>query len=74
VAQPRGRGGSNIELAVGATLVRGGADDSHRDRVVVQATLSRLSAGRTHIVQICTVEDGLIASCEEYIAPETKLG
>jgi ketosteroid isomerase-like protein len=30
--------------------------------------------GRNHIVQICTVEDGRIAACEEYIAPEMPLG
>lgn len=29
---------------------------------------------RMHIVQICTVRDGQIASCEEYIAPEMPLG
>jgi len=29
--------------------------------------------GRTHIVQICTVRDGQLASCEEFIAPEMKL-
>jgi hypothetical protein len=39
---------------------------------VVQATLAGLrGTGPTHIVQICTVEGGRIASCEEYIAPET---
>ena len=39
---------------------------------VVQAKLEgRGGSGPIHIVQICTVEDGRIASCEEYIAPET---
>ncbi|MDO8363033.1 MAG: hypothetical protein Q7V88_09055 [Actinomycetota bacterium] len=43
---------------------------------VVQATVQGLGGqpGPTHIVQICTVVDGLIAACEEYIAPETSLG
>ena len=41
---------------------------------VVQASLDGLGAGRIHIVQICTVEDGRVGSCEEYIAPERKLG
>jgi hypothetical protein len=30
--------------------------------------------GKTHIVQICTVEDDKVATCEEYIAPEMNLG
>jgi hypothetical protein len=43
---------------------------------IVQGSLTRIggSAGLTDIVQICTVEDGRIASCEEYIAPEMSLG
>jgi hypothetical protein len=41
---------------------------------VVQASLEDLAGrGRTHIVQICTVTDGRVTSCEEYIAPETEL-
>lgn len=42
---------------------------------VVKAFMQRLGAhlGRTHIVQICTVDDGLVASCEEYVAPEMTL-
>jgi hypothetical protein len=28
---------------------------------------------KTHVVQVCTVEDGLVISCEEYIAPTTSL-
>jgi hypothetical protein len=52
-----------------------------QDGFVVQAWIAGLTGaglagagGRTHVVQICTVEDGLIASCEEYIAPEMPLG
>jgi ketosteroid isomerase-like protein len=43
---------------------------------VVQGSIAGLGGnpGRTHIVQICTVDNGLIASCEEFIAPEMKLG
>ena len=42
---------------------------------VVQAALDAGGgSGRTHIVQICTVEDGRVASCEEYIAPEMTPG
>jgi hypothetical protein len=43
---------------------------------VVQGSIEGLGGGggRTHIVQICTVENGQIASCEEYIAPEMTLG
>src|ERR1700712_19510 len=35
---------------------------------IVQGSIEGLpgSAGRTHIVQICTVENGLLASCEEF--------
>jgi hypothetical protein len=42
---------------------------------VVQCSVRGLTgeSGRTHIVQICTVEDGLVASCEEFIAPESNL-
>jgi hypothetical protein len=28
---------------------------------------------KTHIVLVCTVEDGLVTCCEEYIAPTTSL-
>jgi hypothetical protein len=43
---------------------------------IVQGSVAGLGggAGRTHIMQVLTVEDGLIASCEEYIAPEMQLG
>ena len=43
---------------------------------IVQGSIAGLGGqpGRTHIVQICTVEKGLLASCEEFIAPEMKLG
>ena len=43
---------------------------------VVQGSIDHLSgqSGRAHIVQICTVVDGLIESCEEFIAPEMPLG
>jgi hypothetical protein len=41
---------------------------------VVQGSVEGLGAGRTYIVQICTVDAGRIASCEEYIAPEMTLG
>jgi ketosteroid isomerase-like protein len=43
---------------------------------VVQGSIAGMGGqvGRTHIVQICTVDNGLIASCEEFIAPEMKLG
>jgi hypothetical protein len=42
---------------------------------VVQAALHGIAgAARTHIVQILTVEDGLVARCEEYIAPTMTLG
>jgi hypothetical protein len=42
---------------------------------VVQGWIDGLAGGsRSHIVQVCTVEDGHIASCEEYIAPEMDLG
>jgi hypothetical protein len=39
---------------------------------IVQASLEGGGDGaaRTHIVQILTVVDGLIATCEEYVAPE----
>jgi hypothetical protein len=39
---------------------------------IVQASLGSGSDGaaRTHVVQILTVVDGLIAACEEYVAPE----
>jgi hypothetical protein len=40
---------------------------------VVQAWIDSLGEGKTHIVQVCTVEDGRVASCEEYIAPEMNL-
>lgn len=41
---------------------------------VVQAVLDAgAGSGRTHIIQICTVEDGLVASCEEYVAPQMNL-
>jgi hypothetical protein len=41
---------------------------------VVQAAMAGLGdGGRTHIVQICTVEDGRVTSCEEYIAPGMNL-
>jgi hypothetical protein len=42
---------------------------------VVQGSIAGMGGqpGRTHIVQICTVDNGLIASCEEFIAPEMKL-
>lgn len=38
---------------------------------VVQAAIDREGV-LTHIVQVLTVEDGRIASCEEYIAPVTE--
>jgi hypothetical protein len=38
---------------------------------VVQGTIA-IGGGQTHIVQVNTVEDGLVVSCEEYIAPEMK--
>jgi hypothetical protein len=42
---------------------------------VVQAALTGFAgAARTHIVQVLTVEDGLVAACEEYIAPTMELG
>lgn len=42
---------------------------------VVQASVDGLGgSGRMHIVQICTVVDGRVAACEEYIAPEMGLG
>lgn len=43
---------------------------------VVQAAIEGFAGagGRTHIVQILTVQDGRIASCEEYIAPVTVPG
>ncbi len=43
---------------------------------VLQGSVQGLpgGSGRTHIVQVCTVENGQIASCEEYIAPEMQLG
>jgi hypothetical protein len=42
---------------------------------VVQGSISGLGGGgQTHIVQIITLADGLVASCEEYIAPEMNLG
>jgi hypothetical protein len=41
---------------------------------IVQGSIQGLAGnGRTHIVQILTVEDGKIAACEEYIAPEMNL-
>jgi hypothetical protein len=41
---------------------------------VLQGWVDRLAGAKTHIVQICTVEDGRVASCEEYIAPEMTIG
>jgi hypothetical protein len=42
---------------------------------VVQASVDGPDGGgRMHIVQVCTVVDGRIATCEEYIAPEMVLG
>jgi hypothetical protein len=42
---------------------------------VVQGWITGLAGeGKSHIVQVCTVEDGRIAACEEYIAPEMNLG
>jgi hypothetical protein len=41
---------------------------------IVQGSIAGLmGSGKTHIVQVCTVEDGQIAVCEEYIAPEMNL-
>jgi hypothetical protein len=42
---------------------------------IVQACIDRgtgagAGAARTHIVQVLTVVDGMIAACEEYVAPE----
>jgi hypothetical protein len=37
---------------------------------IVQATIPDTGKGTTHILQVCTVENGRIASCEEFIAPE----
>jgi len=41
---------------------------------IVQGSIAALgAAGKTHIIQVLTVEDGKIAACEEYIAPEMSL-
>lgn len=41
---------------------------------IVQGSIAGLGgAGKTHIIQVLTVKDGKIASCEEYIAPEMSL-
>jgi hypothetical protein len=41
---------------------------------VVQASVDGPDgSGRMHIVQVCTVIDGHVAACEEYIAPEMGL-
>ncbi len=67
-AQMAQAGAAGVTLEDVRTLVTDGG-------FVVQATLDAGGgAGRTHIVQICTVEDGRVASCEEYLAPEMKLG
>src|ERR1700722_15454070 len=41
---------------------------------VLQGWADGLAGVKTHIVQICTVEKGKVASCEEYIAPEMNIG
>jgi hypothetical protein len=41
---------------------------------VLQGWVDGLAGAKTHVVQICTVEDDHVASCEEYIAPEMSLG
>ena len=42
---------------------------------IIQASIKSVDGtGRTHIVQVLTVEDGRVAVCEEYIAPEMNLG
>jgi ketosteroid isomerase-like protein len=40
---------------------------------VVQAVIDR-GGVRTHIAQVLTVEDGVVVSVEEYIAPEETVG
>jgi hypothetical protein len=42
---------------------------------IVQGSIAGLGGtGKTHIIQVLTVEEGKIAACEEYIAPEMSLG
>jgi len=41
---------------------------------VLQGWIESLDGAKTHIVQICSVEDDKVASCEEYVAPEMSLG
>jgi hypothetical protein len=42
---------------------------------IIQGSVRGLpGAPVTHIVQVVTVEDGKVAACEEYIAPEMSLG
>jgi hypothetical protein len=39
---------------------------------VLQATLGTAGGPTTHLVQIVTVEDGLVTCIEEYVAPERR--
>lgn len=43
---------------------------------LVQASLDGLpgSSGRLQVVQVLTVEDGMVVACEEYLAPAMTLG
>jgi hypothetical protein len=42
---------------------------------VLQGWIEGLAGGaKAHIVQICTVKEEKVASCEEYVAPEMNLG
>jgi phage baseplate assembly protein gpV len=42
---------------------------------IVQASAEGIDGGgRTHVVQILTVEGGQVIACEEYVASETPLG
>jgi hypothetical protein len=41
---------------------------------IVQGWIEGGAGARTHILQVLTVDDGKIASCEEYVAPEMNLG
>ena len=38
---------------------------------VIQATMNYPGAPPTHIAQVCTVDNGVVVACEEYIAAQT---
>jgi ketosteroid isomerase-like protein len=72
---------SAARMATSGSSAPQGAFDDVRATVtekgfIVQGSLRAVggSGARTHVVQICTVKDGRVTSCEEYLAPEMSLG